>query len=429
MASSLSKPRNACIDAICERMSNVAQAAIPSSWACNLFVERASKPLNSAAEVSQAVTNRSTQASKSHSKAVRGVVIHFSSILMQMTGVPASVHVFSWVRSGSSVSQLCSPWSIRVRPSSAISERVNRTVQNQLVAIIEAIPVTISPEITQGEIVSQRLICSVRVSNKLLFSFRKRRVSLSMVRRASLAMAVKSLLKLSSWDAIEAAQSWRIVSSSAFSFSLSRVGLPVFMENLSFQAPAFAGLGVLCGQVGFADAGQVETCIGKGIEHAGAILDQTHRNLIEDPRMRLVAALGTGRGFNCVAHLLGTLQLHRIDPAVALVHQVAQAVIGILIARRCDVEAAPGGQLQARCAEVQLDTILVAVTDPEHVILLTVQPGKSQFLEGVHHLSLLGFARRVLGGKADHARAVGPLVTAGIDQRLGAAWIAAQHFG
>ena len=57
----------------------------------------------------------------------------------------------------------------------------------------------------RGEIVSQRLICSVRVSNKLLFSFRKRRVSFSMVRRASLAMAVKSLLKFSNCDAIEAA--------------------------------------------------------------------------------------------------------------------------------------------------------------------------------------------------------------------------------
>jgi len=56
-------------------MSNVAQAAIPSNWACSLFVERSSNPLNSFAEVSQAVTNRSTQASKSRSKAVRGVVI------------------------------------------------------------------------------------------------------------------------------------------------------------------------------------------------------------------------------------------------------------------------------------------------------------------------------------------------------------------
>ena len=73
VASSLSKPRNAFTDAICERMSNVALAAIPSNWACRLFVECAFKLISSAAEVSHAVTNRSTQASKSHSKAVRRV--------------------------------------------------------------------------------------------------------------------------------------------------------------------------------------------------------------------------------------------------------------------------------------------------------------------------------------------------------------------
>lgn len=141
--------------------------------------------------------------------------------------------------------------------------------------------------------------------------------------------------------------------------------------------------------------------------------------------MQLVAALGTGRGFDGVAHLLGALQLHRVGPAVALVHQVAQAVIGVLIARWSDVEAAPGGQFQARGAEVQLNAVLVAVTDPEHVILLAIQSGKGQLFEGAHDLGLLCLAGRVLSGKADHARPVGPLVAAGVDQRLGAAWIAA----
>ncbi len=145
--------------------------------------------------------------------------------------------------------------------------------------------------------------------------------------------------------------------------------------------------------------------------------------------MQLVAALGAGRGLDGVAHLLRALQLHRIGPAVALVHQVAQAVIGVLVARWRDVQAASGGQFQTRGAEVQLDAALVAVADPEHVILLTVQPSEGQLLEGIHHLGLLCLAGRVLRGKADHARAVGPLVTAGVDQRLGAAWIATQHFG
>ena len=71
----------------------------------------------------------------------------------------------------------------------------------------------------------------------------------------------------------------------------------------------------------------------------------------------------------------------------------------------------------------------MAVTDPEHVILLAFQPGECQLLEGVHHLGLLRLAGCVYGGKADHARAVGPLVAAGINKSLGAAWVAAQHFG
>ncbi|WP_240910480.1 hypothetical protein [Pontivivens nitratireducens] len=69
----------------------------------------------------------------------------------------------------------------------------------------------------------------------------------------------------------------------------------------------------------------------------------------------------------------------------------------------------------------------MTVTDPERVVLLAVQPGEGQLLEGVHHLALLRLAGRVLGGKADHARAVGPLVAAGVDQRLSAVGIATQH--
>lgn len=145
--------------------------------------------------------------------------------------------------------------------------------------------------------------------------------------------------------------------------------------------------------------------------------------------MQFVPAMGAGRGLDGVADLLGALQLHRVGPAVALVHQVAEAVKGVLVTGWRDVQAAPGGQLQTRGAEVQLDAVLVAVTDPKHVVLIAVQPREGQLLEGIHHLGLLRVTRRVLSGKADHACAIGPLVAAGVDQRLGAAWIAAQHLG
>ncbi|WP_407936310.1 hypothetical protein [Litorivita pollutaquae] len=113
------------------------------------------------------------------------------------------------------------------------------------------------------------------------------------------------------------------------------------MENLSFQTPAFVRVGVLGGQVGFADARQVEACVGERINHAGAVSDQANADLVLQPCVQLVAALGTGWGLDGVAHLLGALQLHRIGPAVALVHHVAQAVEGILISGRRDVQAPP----------------------------------------------------------------------------------------
>jgi hypothetical protein len=122
------------------------------------------------------------------------------------------------------------------------------------------------------------------------------------------------------------------------------------MENLSFQTPALAGVGVLGCQVGFARAGDVETRVGKGVEHARAVCDQTDANLILQPGVQLVATLGAGWGLYGVADLLDVLQLHRIGPAVALVHYVAQAVEGVLIAGRRDVQASPRGHLASPCA-------------------------------------------------------------------------------
>ncbi len=114
---------------------------------------------------------------------------------------------------------------------------------------------------------------------------------------------------------------------------------------------------------------------------------------------------------------------------MTLVHHVAQAVIGVLVARRRDIEALTGRQLQARGAEVKLGPAFVAMADPEHLILLGVQPREGQPFEPVHDLSLLVLGRGVAVGKADDARAVGPLVAAGVDQSFGAFGIAAQDLG
>ncbi len=131
--------------------------------------------------------------------------------------------------------------------------------------------------------------------------------------------------------------------------------------------------------------------------------------------MQLVPALGASWGFDRVADLLGALHIHRVGPAVALVHHVPKTVVGVLISGRRDVEALARRQLQARGAEVQLDPAFVAMADPEHLILLGVQPREGQPLEPVHDLGLLVLGWIVSVGKADHACAVGPLMAAGID--------------
>ena len=117
--------------------------------------------------------------------------------------------------------------------------------------------------------------------------------------------------------------------------------------------------------------------------------------------MQLVAAMGAVRGFDGVVYLLRALQLHRIGPAVALVHHVPQAVIGVWIAGWRDVEALARRQLQARSAEVKLDPAFVAMADPEHLILLRVQPREGQPLEPVHDVGLLVLVRIVIVSKAE----------------------------
>lgn len=330
---------------------------------------------------------------------------------------------------GSRISHVPSDRSIRVRPSSVSSERVRCSVQKKLAAIIKAIPVSTIPAISQGEIVSQRRIDLSRVSNKVSVSVWKRRVSLAMICCAAPTMFFKSILKVLSWDEIEATCSALIVSSSAFSFSLSRVGLPVFMENLSFQPPAFAGVGVAGGDVGLAGAWQVEACFGERLDHGRPVGDQPHVDLVLYPGVQLVSTLGTGRGLGGVTDFLGAFHVHRVGPTVALIHHVPKTVVGVLVSGRRDVEALARRQFQARRAEVKLDPAFVAMADPEHLILLRVQPREGQPLEPVHDLGLLVLRRVVAVRKADHARAVGPLVAAGVDQGLGALGVAAQDLG
>lgn len=132
--------------------------------------------------------------------------------------------------------------------------------------------------------------------------------------------------------------------------------------------------------------------------------------------MEPVAPGGAVGGLRYRLDLGRALHVHGVGPAVGLVHQVAQAVEGALVAGRGNVEAAPAVQLHARRAEMQLDAILMGVAHPEAGIAVGIESGEGDLLETVDHLLLLVFGRGVLAGKADDAGAIGPFVRASVDQ-------------
>lgn len=145
--------------------------------------------------------------------------------------------------------------------------------------------------------------------------------------------------------------------------------------------------------------------------------------------MDLLTGLRPLRGLKDGLHLLRAVGVHGVGPAVGLVHQIAKGIEGGLIAGRGDVQAAAGGQVETRGAEVQLDAAFVAVADPEDVELLRVEAREGELFEAVHDLVLLRLGRGVVGGKADDPGAVGPGMRAGVDQRLGPVGVAAQDLG
>jgi hypothetical protein len=201
------------------------------------------------------------------------------------------------------------------------------------------------------------------------------------------------------------------------------------MEDVSFKSPAFARVGVLDGEVFLARSRDGEADIGHQRDHAGAVGDGADGNLVEDPGLDLLARLGPLRGFKDGLHLLSAVGVHRVGPAVGLIHQVAKGIECGLIAGRGDVEAAARGQVEARGAEVQLDAALMAVANPEDVELLGVEACEGELFEAIHDLGLLRLGRGVVGGEADDPGAVGPGMGASVNQRLGPVGVAAQDLG
>lgn len=193
---------------------------------------------------------------------------------------------------------------------------------------------------------------------------------------------------------------------------------PVFIEDRSFQTPALAAVWVQYGEVGLALAGKFETDLGQRRNHRPPIPDRADRYLTLDPAVQLLARGGAGRFLRQGLRLPGARRIERIGPAVPPVLQIHEGAEGRLVAGWRDIQALPGGKLHAGHQEVQLDAPGVGVTHPEHVELVSLQPGAGEILEPLDDRALLLLGRRVLGSKADDATLVAPLVRYRVDERL-----------
>jgi hypothetical protein len=257
----------------------------------------------------------------------------------------------------------------------------------------------------------------------------KLRIPVSIVACARFKASLQSVSKLVEGDGIEPASGAAGLASRSFKRSLKGIlSGPVFTEQVSFQTPALVRLQIAHGDVVFAGARQVETRRRQGFGHARTVMDLTGLDALDDPVMDQLARIAAPHVLYEAHGLAGALRRHRIVPAVFLVQNIAQGVVVLLVARRCDVEAAPADKLHARRHEMQLDAALMGMTDPQHIALIGFETGKGKVLEGVHHLPLLEKARRVFRREGDDAGAIGPLVRAGVDQRAHALGVAAQHF-
>lgn len=147
-----------------------------------------------------------------------------------------------------------------------------------------------------------------------------------------------------------------------------------------------------------------------------------------------VDSVAAGRALGrvpCELAVAGALRIVRPRPAVLAVQRVPQGIVEPLPSRRGDVEGAARIELQPRRDEVQLDpaALGVAVADPEHVVLLGIEPGEGRALELVHDMALLLGARPVLRCEGDDAAGVAPLPVDRVDQLARHRRIAAQHLG
>lgn len=137
-----------------------------------------------------------------------------------------------------------------------------------------------------------------------------------------------------------------------------------------------------------------------------------------EPVARQVGGIGHG---TLIGRIIGVMQtvfgvghdLPGINPGA----------IGGVVVR---LQAVPGGQFDVGHHEIELETPLVTMLDPQTVVLVAIKTRQQGLFEGVHDLTLGGVADiRFLKGQ--HARGVLLGVPAAVDQLLGLVGITTQQ--
>jgi hypothetical protein len=148
---------------------------------------------------------------------------------------------------------------------------------------------------------------------------------------------------------------------------------PTFMEHLSSQPQALAGLRIERGDVVLASSGNLEAGLGQGLDHASPVLDLALGDAVQDPIVDHLAGLAAPGVFDQADGIARPLGVLRVRPAVLFVEHVAQDIEGLGVAGWGDVQAAPGGKLHARRREVQLHPPLMGMPHPKDIPLVRLK--------------------------------------------------------
>ena len=158
----------------------------------------------------------------------------------------------------------------------------------------------------------------------------------------------------------------------------------------------------------------------QGRDHRGAV---THRSGLdplgeivgnEPPRVRLHRQTLPQPGGIDVDPWAGLqvprpLRIVRPAPAVLVVLPIPQRVVGLLPARRRDVQALAALQITARRQYMHMHALPLAVLDRRPAVAVLFQPRPGGLLELVQHLSNLLITRLVLRRPGDQPRGVAVL--------------------